>query len=251
MRILTELIDLVLPADCLCCGRPGTAWCAACQPASVPRRVELPGGPCVFAAGDYAEQLRTALLAYKERGRRQLVGQLAGYLADALDCAVRAAAPDSPALVPVPSSRAAARSRGGDHVLRLAAAVARQAELPLLPVLSLTGPVRDSAGLTAGQRRSNLAGRMIATGPAGAGGRCPILLDDIVTTGSTLAEAGRALAAAGWPVGGAAVVAATRLRRAAEPPAAGRARASPGRPAEPAAPQLSTGQIGEKGLAFN
>lgn len=230
MRVLDELLDLVLPAGCLCCGRPGATWCAGCQPASAPRQVDRPGAPPIFAAGEYAEQLRTALIGYKERGRRQLAGQLAGYLADAVDCAVRAVSGAGRAvLVPVPSRRAAARARGGDHVLRLARAVARQAELPLLPVLTLTGPVGDSAGLSAEQRRTHLAGRMAATPPPQAWDRCPILLDDIVTTGATLAEAGRALGAVGWPPAGAAVIAATRLRRPSAMPVAD----LPGRRAPP------------------
>jgi predicted amidophosphoribosyltransferase len=221
MRVLDDLLDLVLPADCLCCGRPGAAWCPGCQPASVPRRVEHPGAPVSFAAGEYAEQLRTALIGYKERGRRQLAGPLAAYLADAVDGAVRAVSgPAPPVLVPVPSRRAAARARGGDHLLRLARTVARQAGLPLLRVLTLTGPVGDSAGLSAEQRRANLAGRMVAVLPAEARAGSAILLDDIVTTGATLAEAGRALAAVGWPPAGAAVIAATRLRWPSGPPAA-------------------------------
>ena len=215
MRVLTELIDLVLPADCLCCGRPGAAWCAACQPASVPRRVEQPGAPPTFAAGEYAGQLRTVLIGYKERGCRPLAGQLSGYLADAVDGASRVGGSvGQVVLVPVPSGPAAARARGGDHVVRLARLVARQLQLPLVRALSLTGSVRDSANLTAEQRRANLAGRMTAVPPAGLGEPRPIVLDDIVTTGATLAEASRALAAAGWPPGGAAVIAATRLRRA-------------------------------------
>ena len=214
MDVLAELIDLVLPAGCVCCDRPGTLWCGYCQPASEPAPAGHPPGPPCHAAGEYAGELRTALIAYKERGRRRLAELLAGYLADALDCAVRTAGgPERPVLVPVPSSRRAARARGGDHVLRLARLVARQAELPLLAALRLTGPVRDSAGLTAEQRRLNLAGRMIAESPAGWAGFRPVLLDDIVTTGATLAEAERALTVAGWPPAAAAVVAATRLRR--------------------------------------
>lgn len=239
MRILTDVVDLVFPACCLCCGRPGAVWCARCQPASRPSPVDRPNAPPVYAAGEYAEQLRTALIGYKERGRRQLAGPLAGYLADAVDCAIRATgAPRAPVLVPVPSSRAAARSRGGDHVVRLARAVGRQLELPVLRAVTLTGPVADSAGLSAEQRRSNLAGRMFASSPDAARHR-PILVDDIVTTGATLAEAARALAVAGWPPGAAAVVAATRLRCPAPgppsraPPVVGSA---PVRPANPVPP---------------
>jgi predicted amidophosphoribosyltransferase len=255
MDAFAELIDLVLPSGCLCCERPGAFWCGSCQPASEPAAVGPATGPPCYAAGEYAEELRTALIAYKERGRRQLAEPLAGYLADAVDCAMRSAGgPARPVLVPVPSSRRAARARGGDHVLRLARLVARQAELPLLATLRLAGPVRDSAGLSAGQRRQNLAGRMVAgSPPGGAGfrpppgglGFRPILLDDIVTTGATLAEAGRALTAAGWPPATAAVVAATRLRRAAaagsrdrDPPSVATPRAPGGGPANSPLPQL-------------
>src|SRR3954447_18326767 len=131
MRMLSELIELVLPASCVCCDRPGVLWCAGCQPDSGPRAADPVPGPAgsattgavpTFAAGEYADDLRTALIAYKERGRRQLANQLAGYLADAVDCAVRATGSLRPVLVPVPSSRPAARARGGDHVARLASA---------------------------------------------------------------------------------------------------------------------------------
>jgi predicted amidophosphoribosyltransferase len=226
MRMLSELIELVLPSSCVCCDRPGVLWCAGCQPDSAPRGADPAPGPAgsvpalpTFAAGEYADELRTALIAYKERGRRQLASPLAGYLADAVDCAVRATGCSPAVLVPIPSSRTAARARGGDHLSRLARAVARQTGLPVLPALMLRGAVADSAGLSADQRRRNLAGRLLARAPADGAGQ-PIVLDDIVTTGATLAEAGRALAAAGWQPAGAAVVAATRLRRAASHPGA-------------------------------
>ena len=145
---------------------------------------------------------------------------------------------EPPILVPIPSSRAAARQRGGDHLMRLAAEVAPQHGLQVLPALRLAGRGRDSAGLPAAQRAANLAHRMRAV-PAAAG-RPVLIVDDIVTTGATVAEAARALQAAGWQVCGAAVIAATRLRRGERrsgPPATHRRHAA-------------TGIIQNEGLAF-
>jgi predicted amidophosphoribosyltransferase len=173
-------------------------------------------GVDVWAAGPYAGGLRRALIAYKERGRVELGGPLGALLADAVATAAagaRGAYPVGPYLVPVPSSRRAARERGGDHVLRLARSAGRRTGLPVAPVLALTRAVRDSAGLGREARAANLAGAFAA---AGAPGRCAVLVDDIVTTGAPLREARRALLRAGWAGAVAAVVAAT------PPPAAPR-----------------------------
>jgi predicted amidophosphoribosyltransferase len=212
--MLAELVDLVLPSQCVCCRRPGPLWCAGCRPASQGELIPLAHGPPVHAAAEYADGVRTALLSYKERGARSLAAPLADYLGEAVELARRAhPGPGIPALVAVPSARAAARRRGGDHVRRLGRLVARHSQLELLPALRLAGPVADSAGLSMSQRARNLDHRMRAW-PAGAGGsRQPvIILDDIVTTGSTITEAYRALRAAGWPVAGAAVIGWTRRR---------------------------------------
>jgi predicted amidophosphoribosyltransferase len=203
--------------------------------------VGLAAVPPVVAAGEYGGALRSALLAYKERGQRALAGPLAGYLSDAVDVGSRALGGSAgpPLLVPVPSSRSAARQRGGDHLLRLVAEVAPQNGLDVLPALRLAGRGRDSAGLSAAQRAVNLAHRMRAVPVTS--DRPVLIVDDIVTTGATLTEASRALQAAGWRVCGAAVIAATKLRRAEQR-----------RPAPRPDPQrhVSTGQIQDEGLAF-
>lgn len=207
--LVRALTDLVLPRECAGCRRPGTLLCPPCRGAATgPVAI---GGLAVCAAGGYAGGLRTALLAYKERGRQELAGPLAELLADA----VRALAslpsplPADSCLVPVPSSRRARRQRGGDHVLRLARGAGRSCGLPVVAALRLTRGVADSAGLTREQRAANLSGALVA---APGGGRAAVLVDDIVTTGATLREAARALGAAGWPVAAAAVVATTGRR---------------------------------------
>jgi predicted amidophosphoribosyltransferase len=180
--------------------------CGTCAPVALVT-VEHAGLP-VIAAGRYEGGLRDAVLAYKERGRRDLAAPLAALLAIAV------AALDAPeaVLVPIPSSGSARRARGGDHVLRLVRRLGRTSG-----ALRLTRAVQDSAGLDAATRATNLAGAFVARPPRSPGA-CAVLVDDIVTTGATLAEAARALTQAGWHTVGGAVVAATPLRFPAAPP---------------------------------
>ena len=210
-ELFDHLLDLVLPVRCIGCGLPETAWCDRCR--VTPRSIAAIGVPAVRAAARYDGAVRAALLAYKERGRRVLAGPLGRYLACAVADLERSVCLDHRAVVllPVPSRPAAARARGGDHVLRLARAASKECGLPVFNCLRLMGPVRDSAGLSTAERRRNLNGRMVARSPPSPG-LVAVIVDDIVTTGATVSEAERALRRAGWAVGGAAVVAATQRR---------------------------------------
>ncbi len=171
---------------------------------------------------DYEGPVRSALIAYKERGRRDLLAPLAMALAAAVDAAVTTApaAQAGPViLVPVPSRAAAVRARGTDTTGRLAAAAGRLLRrcgrpAQAVAALRLSRTTGDSAGLGATARLANLSGAMVADSgrlPPGAAARI-VIVDDLVTTGATLAEAARALAVAGRPAVAAAVVAATVRR---------------------------------------
>ncbi|MFF2508488.1 ComF family protein [Streptomyces sp. NPDC058067] len=107
-------------------------------------------------------------------------------------------------LVPVPSARKAVRARGHDPARRIAYAAAaelRRAGVParVLAALRQRRPVADQAGLNSRSRLANLAGALEV--PAGAhrllaqNGRI-VLVDDLMTTGASLAEAARAIRAA-------------------------------------------------------
>jgi predicted amidophosphoribosyltransferase len=221
--VLTDLADLILPRTCVHCGSPAAALCTRCVGALEPIQVALSGGPdFAHAAGSYEAALRAAIVSYKERGRRDLTRPLANLLAAATRHALDAD-PQPVVLIAIRSSPAAARARGGQHIERLARVVARKLGVPVADgALWLGRSTRDSAGLTVDERRANLAGAMTAARPPPlAAGRSALVLDDVVTTGATLAEAARALRAAGWPVAGAAVVAATPRRY---PPSSGPAR---------------------------
>jgi predicted amidophosphoribosyltransferase len=212
---MRALLDLLVPSRCAGCQRDGPPLCPNCQALlGQPLRVRLDGRglPPVYAVGRYRGPLRTAVLAYKERGRRELARPLGESLAGgirqllladgalALDGAWNAAA--GRWLVPVPSRSAAARRRGGDHVLRLAKQTARALSgtgLPaaVAPALRLASGVRDSVGLDAAARSANLAGRL-RTRPTGLPppGTAVVLLDDVATTGATAAACTATLAAA-------------------------------------------------------
>ncbi|MFE7744487.1 ComF family protein [Nocardia sp. NPDC057455] len=207
---MRTLLDLVLPAACAGCGRSGADWCADCAvtlagpPVRVWPRTD-PGVPC-WALGPYAGPARRAVLAVKERGRRDLAKPLGAALAGAL---AELRSPRRPlVLVPAPSRGMAARRRGGDPVLRSASVAAQW--LPdsrVVPLLRVGRGVRDSVGLTPAERARNLEGRVrTAPGPVADWGIPAnaemVLVDDVLTTGATACESVRALRRAGLPTHG-------------------------------------------------
>lgn len=187
----------------------------------------------------YDGVVRATLIAFKERGRIALAGPLGDALAEAAMAAMtgaagglpalRTAARSSPpkawssapevALVPVPSTGAARRRRGDDpnrRLLTAALAGLRRRGAPAvgLPVLKHVRRVGDQAGLDAEGRRGNLDGALAVPRARARrlGGHRLIVVDDVMTTGATLAEAARALRAAGAEVIAAVTVAATPRR---------------------------------------
>jgi predicted amidophosphoribosyltransferase len=215
---LTALVDgvrdLAMPLACVCCGDVRGPLCDGCAPAPKIVRVGVGPLPCA-AAGVYDGSLRAATIAYKERGVRTLAGPLGALLAEA----VLAVAREGPVLlIPVPSTAAARRARGEDHMNRLTRSAVRRLRrrglaIAIAPVLRVARAPAESVGLGAAERWANMAGAFgvrPSVRPPRAGRL--VLVDDVVTTGATLAEAYRAAASGGMPPVAAAAVAATPLR---------------------------------------
>ncbi|MFC4531618.1 ComF family protein [Sphaerisporangium dianthi] len=233
--MLTALLDLISPRRCAGCALPGAPVCRLCaaelrgEPVPRPPGPPPPGLPDCWSAACYEGAVRRVVLAYKERGRTALAPPLAACLASTLLAALAARGFPSGApliLVPVPSSRRSVRRRGHDPVRRLAVLAARALRArgwPAVaaPVLAQRRRVRDQAGLSASERAANIDRALgVRGGPIavqrrlqGSPAAVVVLLDDIVTTGATLAEAARALRGAGAAVPLAVTLAATPRRR--------------------------------------
>ncbi len=159
----------------------------------------------VWSLGPYAGPRRRAVIAAKERGRRDLAAPLGLAWAVAVARLRRwgELAPGPTTVVPAPTRPRVARARGGDPVTRAAhIAAGHDPSMVVRPLLTHARGVRDSVGLSAVERHRNLAGRIRVREDGVPRARQVLVVDDIVTTGATATESIRVLRAAGFhPVG--------------------------------------------------
>jgi predicted amidophosphoribosyltransferase len=217
------LLDLLFPVSCAGCRTGRGAVCAGCladlnDPARPAWPTPAPRGlPPPWAVARYDGAVRAIVLAYKERGA---IG-LSRHLAVPLAASIRAAGGSqrSVVVVPVPASAHAIRERGDDVtelIVRRAVRLARRdgSRVRMVRALRHSRRVADSAGLDAGARAANLAGAFAVRSTAlRAIDATPVVIaDDLITTGTTIAEAARALRDSGIDVRGAAMIAATQRR---------------------------------------
>ncbi|WP_051123434.1 ComF family protein [Propionibacterium sp. oral taxon 192] len=193
--------DLLLGSRCPGCGAPGIRLCLECRVQLFirPHRVMRLGlGIPVWAAGWYRPPLSHLVIAFKDRSAWGLNGVLANQLCGCLE----SGGWGHPVLVPVPSSPASVRGRGFDHTAVLARTLAFRRHLGWTRGLRRTRPTGDQVGRN---RRGRLGAQHMSMAARRVGQRI-VLVDDVVTTGATLAEAIRALDVIGEQVAGAVVV---------------------------------------------
>lgn len=207
LSAVDRLQRLVLPDRCAGCDVVGPALCAACGAALAPvPSTRVAAGVRVTSALVYEGVVADVIVAFKNEGRTSLAPPLGRALHAAVGEALAHLPGDGIVLVPMARTRRSAVDRGYDPVRVLLA----RARLPATPGLRLVRRPRDQLGLDRDARFANQAGTVRAS--ARLAGQRVLLVDDVVTTGATLAEAARAVTAAGGTVLGAATLASTPRR---------------------------------------
>ena len=196
-RAANWLIDLVFPPRCGHCGRVDHRFCGFCQLelSRIPldfatRSVENLDGLC--ATGPHHGLLQNALQAFKYEGATQLAGALATRLFAALQ---RQNWPID-LVVPVPLFTDRLQERGYNQSQLLSQIVAESLDInSSTEWLARVRGTRQQARLSQSERHSNVKGAFSASGRVNS--LSVLLIDDVVTTGSTLRECAGALRSKG------------------------------------------------------
>lgn len=207
---------LVVPVACAGCGLEDVPLCQECAAPwwEPPFRSEEGAGRLavvgrealpVWAVAELDGTPHRAIGVWKD-GRRRDLDRFFGAAAARAATALRGELPAGLRVVPVPSKPRSVRRRG----------VAISALLANGVGLALGAPVREALAASGSRSKGRSSvGRWQAAGvrvTAPIGPAPVILVDDVMTTGATLARAADALEAAGTPVVGAIVLAATPRR---------------------------------------
>ena len=208
-RLTAATLDLAFPAMCSGCGREGPPLCPACLPA-LDARLELPGGTPLGLPADipapllqldwcapFAGAVRDGLHDLKYKGERRLAEPF-GFAVARRWARVGSGAE---VVVPVPVHADRERQRGYDQAALIAVVAARELSLPIVRALERRRATIAQFELGRDRRATNVAGAFGLRNGRSVGvavvGRWVLLVDDVVTTGATLAACATALRSAG------------------------------------------------------
>lgn len=187
-HVVTDLAAVLLPGRCPGCGARGEPVCRACAASLRPAPAARPPGGVDAWASPFAYDgvAREVVARVKYRGERRAVPWLA-------DEMVRVAvAPAAGVVTWAPTTAERRRARGFDHAELLARAVAARLGLPVAGLLRrLPGP--HQTGRPSAQRRHGPRFASVRS----VEGLTVVLVDDVATTGATLASAAHELRSAG------------------------------------------------------
>lgn len=191
--IFSGIVDLLAPPGCAACAAPlavrESPFCTACEPLVEPLDLAHEGFHALFR---YGGPVAAAIRRLKYEGFSEV--------AQAFSADLRAAAAGLPdgldAVTAIPLTRKRLRERGYNQSGLIARQVARARSLPYRPYwLERVREAHPQAGQSRAQRLAQVHGAFVASPKVA--GKTLVVVDDVRTTGATLADATRALHEAG------------------------------------------------------
>ncbi len=210
MPLLDKIISVIAPFDCLACGNEGDLLCELCLPKAVIvkrptcyrcNRLSDGGRTCVSCrsssqlagvsvASHYDGAIKQLVYALKYERARSAAQLAAALLTPLLNQA------DFDLVVGVPSAGSRYRQRGYNQAALIAKQVAAQLAIPYSEALMRTKDIRQ-VGTARAQRLAQVKGIFVVSQPEMVFGSRILLVDDVVTTGATMAECAKVLKDAG------------------------------------------------------
>lgn len=201
MGFISGMLDLLFPPKCVFCRRvlpSGTRGsCSACRETVMSDIPPIRGGNfsrcCV--AMEYGGSVRDAIIRFKFKDQPGYATEFGRILAETIR---KQAKGDFDLLTWIPVSPERLKKRGYDQAMLIAMSAALELDDVAVETLRKQrhNPAQSSIS-DAAQRRSNVLGAYEATDPELIAGKRILLVDDIITTGSTMEEASRTLLEAG------------------------------------------------------
>jgi predicted amidophosphoribosyltransferase len=196
--VFQALKELLFPPHCFGCNALGIEICTNCRKYwNSHLYVQKIQNLTIYSSIRYSSVAKSILLAAKESSL-QIADEL---IIDAVvDCIHRLPSQSlrSAILMPVPGSKRAIRKRGRDFISAITQEVSLRTGIPMANGMIVSRRLLDQSGLSASDRKRNIHEAFRYSGDFQK--REILLIDDLVTTGSTLLEAKRALNAEGIAV---------------------------------------------------
>ena len=204
MKLIGRCLDLLYPPRCVFCdallGEGETYFCRSCG-----EKVPMAEGEALCRRGEYFDRcvaplyyqdmVREAFLGYKFHEKTWHAAVYAAFLEPYVR---REFLPALDVVTWVPLSRRSHKDRGFDQAELVAKALAKRLDLPCEKLVEKVRVTQQQSRLDRPEeRRANVLGAYGARSGAAIAGRRILVVDDVITTGSTMEECCRVLAAAG------------------------------------------------------